>query len=237
MLQLRTFGGLSLTRGQEKLTGAISQRRRLAILTLLAVSGDVGMSRDKVVAYLWPEADSERARHVLNQLLYSQRRQAGSDALFQGRKTLRLNPDLIQSDAGSFDAALTQGELDRAVGIYSGPFLDGFFLKDAPRFEQWVEQQRDRYARRCLSAVSALAQRAAAAGELGTAVGWWRRASELDPLDSSIAIGLAEALVGAGDRPGAIRHARQHVDVLRHQLGVSPDPRLTALISQLELAG
>jgi DNA-binding SARP family transcriptional activator len=163
MLQLRTFGGLSLTRGQEKLTGAISQRRRLAILTLLAVSGDVGMSRDKVVAYLWPEADSERARHVLNQLLYSQRRQAGSDALFQGRKTLRLNPDLIQSDAGSFDAALAQGELDRAVGIYSGPFLDGFFLKDAPGFEQWVEQQRDRYA----PTMSVRSERAGPAGGSG----------------------------------------------------------------------
>jgi DNA-binding SARP family transcriptional activator len=59
----------------------------------------------------------------------------------------------------------------------------------------------------------------------------------LDPLDSSVAVALAEALVGAGDRPGAIRHARQHAELLRQQLGVPPDPRLTRLISQLELAG
>ena len=52
MLRLRTFGGLSLSRGTENLTGAVTQRRRLAILVLLAVAGDVGMSRDKLVAYL-----------------------------------------------------------------------------------------------------------------------------------------------------------------------------------------
>src|SRR6266404_7134855 len=98
MLRLRTFGGLSLSRGEENLTGAVTQRRRLAILALLAVAGESGMSRDKLQAYLWPEADAERARHVLNQLLYAQRRQVGNEALFVGRKTLRLNRDLIATD-------------------------------------------------------------------------------------------------------------------------------------------
>jgi len=74
MLRLRTFGGLSLFRGSENLTGAVTQRRRLAILALLAVGRDVGVSRDKLLSYLWPESDQERARHVLNQLLYAQRR-------------------------------------------------------------------------------------------------------------------------------------------------------------------
>src|SRR6188472_3438789 len=71
MLRLNTFGGLTLTRGTEDLTGAATQRRRLALLVLLAVAGPVGMSRDKLLAYLWPESDVERARHVLNQLLYA----------------------------------------------------------------------------------------------------------------------------------------------------------------------
>src|SRR4051812_5849251 len=98
MLRLRTFGGLSLSRGDENLTGAASQRRRLAILVLLAVAGEAGMSRDKLVAYLWPESETERARHVLNQLLYAQRRQVGDDALFLGRKTLRVNRAVLTSD-------------------------------------------------------------------------------------------------------------------------------------------
>jgi DNA-binding SARP family transcriptional activator len=233
MLRLRTFGGLSLSRGEENLTGAVSQRRRLAILVLLAGARTSGMSRDKLVAYLWPESDAERARHVLNQLLYSQRRQVGDETLFVGRKTLRLNPSVITTDIGAFEEALERGALEEAVGLYAGPFLDGFFLKDAPEFEQWVDRQRDRYLRLCLHALTTLAEGAAVAGDSRTAIAWWRRSAELDPLDSTIALALVRALREAGDRPGALRQARQHAEALQAQLGVSPDPRFQAVIAEL----
>jgi DNA-binding SARP family transcriptional activator len=233
MLQLRTFGGLSLSRGEENLTGAVTQRRRLAILALIAVAGEAGMSRDKLLAYLWPETAEERARHVLNQLLYAQRRQAGGEALFVGRKTLHLNPVVIQTDVGMFEQALEQGELEQAVALYRGPFLDGFFLKDSAEFERWVSAQRERYARRCLSALIALGRGSTLAGEQRAAVEWWRQAAELDPLDSAVVLGLLEALMAAGDRAGLLREARRHEALLRSELGVVPDRRITDLVRSL----
>jgi DNA-binding SARP family transcriptional activator len=234
MLRLRTFGGLSLFRGSENLTGAVTQRRRLAILALLAVARDTGVSRDKLLAYLWPESDQERARHVLNQLLYAQRRQVRSDALFTGRKTLRLNREVIGTDVGEFEEALERGALEEGVALYGGPFLDGFFLKDAPEFEEWVAGHRERLARRCLDALQSLGESAVTAGKVQEAVRWWRRAADLDPFDSAVALALVRALEGAGDRPGALRHARQHADTLRTQLGVSPDPAFGRVLSGLE---
>ena len=72
MLRLRTFGGLTLARDDDPpMTGAATQRRRLAILALLAVARDGGMSRDKILGYLWPESGLDQARHTLNQLLYA----------------------------------------------------------------------------------------------------------------------------------------------------------------------
>ncbi|MFL5494964.1 MAG: BTAD domain-containing putative transcriptional regulator [Gemmatimonadales bacterium] len=233
MLRLRTLGGLSLSRGTENLTGAVTQRRRLAILALLAVARDTGLSRDKLQAYLWPESDAERARHVLNQLLYAQRRQVGHDTLFVGRKTLRLNPELITADVGEFEDALDRGALEEGAALYAGPFLDGFFLKDAPEFERWVDAQRDRLTRRALGALTTLAGRAEAAGDEPQALTWRRRAAELDPLDSTIALALVRALARVGDRSGALRYARQHAEDLKLQLGVSPDPGLREMIVQL----
>ena len=127
MLRLCTFGGLTLSRGTEDLTGAITQRRRLAILAILAVAGRQGLSRDKLQAYLWPESDADRARHVLNQLIYAQRRQVGDESLFLGQKTLRLNPTVMWADVAAFDSALAAEDLEGAVDLYRGPFLDGFF--------------------------------------------------------------------------------------------------------------
>lgn len=233
MLVLRTFGGLSLSRGEEDLTGAITQRRRLAILALLAVAQQSGMSRDKLQAYLWAEADAERARHVLNQLLYAQRRQLGEGALFLGRKTLRLNPLVITADVGAFETALDRHELEEAVARYRGPFLDGFFLRDAPEFERWAEDQRSRLARRNLTALAALAGKAAASGDHGAAAAWWRRAVAADPFDSPAAVGLVESLAASGDLPGALREGRRHTELVRREFGVAADHRLTQLLARL----
>jgi DNA-binding SARP family transcriptional activator len=233
MLQLRTFGGLTLARGEEDLTGAATQRRRLAILALLAVARDTGFSRDKLVAYLWPESDAERARHVLNQLLYAQRRQFGEDGLFLGRKTLRLNAALIWTDVSGFEQALDDGAIQDGIALYRGPFLDGFFLKEAPEFERWVEEQRDRLARRMASALATLAQRATTAGDHRMAADWWRRAGEIDRYDSTLALALVQSLAAAGDRAGALLAGRRHEQMLQEELGVTPDQSFTEALRRL----
>jgi DNA-binding SARP family transcriptional activator len=211
----------------------VTQRRRLAILAALAVAGERGLSRDKLQALLWPESDSARARHVLNQLLYAQRRQVGAEGLFRGRKTLRLNPEVIQTDLMEFEGAAQRGDLEKAAAAYAGPFLDGFYLKDAPEFEHWVEDQRHRLGRRYLEVVSTLAGKATRTGEHGAAATWWRRATQADPFDSLAALGLVEALAAAGDRSGAVREGRRHEELLRRELGVPADPRLSQLLARL----
>ena len=61
MLQLTVFGGLTLGLEDGLVSGAMTQRRRLALLALLAVARQRGLSRDKIMAYLWPESDAARA--------------------------------------------------------------------------------------------------------------------------------------------------------------------------------
>ena len=232
-LRLLTLGGLVLFVGAEPTTGAVTQRRRLALLALLAVARERGLSRDKLLAYLWPERDSARARHGLDQLLYAQRRALGTDALFHGRKTLRLNRATITSDLWDFEDAVDSGAYATAVRLYAGPFLDGFFMKSAPEFERWAESERERLARCCALALGALAKAAAAAQDYDGAAEWWRRATELNPFDAEPAIRLVEVCVASGDRAGALRYGRRHAERLRSELGVEPDTRVLRLIDAL----
>ena len=219
-------------RGDENLTGAVTQRLRLGILVLLASSGPTGLSRDKLQAFLWPESDTPNARHVLNQLLYAQRRQVGDETLFLGRKTLRLNPAVIPSDVDGFERALEAHDLESAAGFYRGPFLDGFFLKDAPEFQR-DQAQRGRLARRAVGAFTLLAGQAAGRGDHRLASEWWRRAAEVDPFDTRTALGLVSRLAAAGDRAGALLAARRHEDLLRTDLGVTPDAEFKETVARL----
>jgi DNA-binding SARP family transcriptional activator len=234
MLRLRTFGGLTLARGDDPpLTGAATQRRRLAILALLAVAGDRGLSRDKLLGCLWPESEFERARHTLNQLLYAQRKLFAGEALFAGRKSLRLNRAVVWTDVGAFEDALERGDLEAAAGLYKGPFLDGFFMAGALEFERWADEHRRRLEQRCLSALDALARRAAAAGDARAAAAWLTRAFDLDPLDSTVAGNLVRALVESGDRPGALRLAQLHARRLQEELELEPGSELQQQIERL----
>src|SRR5690242_3634766 len=149
MLRLRTFGGAALKDGERILDGPVTQRRRLALLAMLAVAGEAGVSRDKLIAQLWPETDTERARHSLRQWIFLLRRDLGGDEdVLVGTTDLRLNPKLITSDVGDFERAIASGDDETAAAVYEGPFLDGFHIAEAGEFERWMEVQRSRYASR-----------------------------------------------------------------------------------------
>ena len=106
------------------------------------------MSRDKLLALLWPDSEAEAARHSLYQAVHAIRRSAGSDEIFLGGTTLQLNPQLITSDVGEFEEAVETGSHEQAVRLYRGPFLDGFRLESAPEYEQWQDGERVLHARR-----------------------------------------------------------------------------------------
>ena len=232
-LRLRTLGGLAVERNPPLGPGAAAQRRPLALLALLAAASERGVSRDKLLACLWPESSQEKARHLLTQTLYALRRDLHAQGLFLGSNELKLNPRVLSTDVQEFEAALTQGELERAVALYHGPFLDGFFLSGAPEFERWTDGERARLAQCLGRACEALATAATARGDHPAAVEWCRRLTALDPLNSRYALGLVKALAATGDRAGALRYARTHADLLRTELGAAPDEAFTATVSEL----
>src|SRR5439155_22887704 len=91
MLELRMFGGLSLKDGGAPITGAAAQRKTLALLALLAAAGRNGLSRDKLIAYLWPGTDTAHGRNLLNEACYALRRDLRGPEAFLG--TGELGPD------------------------------------------------------------------------------------------------------------------------------------------------
>ena len=208
-------------------------KRGLALLVLLAAAPDAGVSRDSLLAHLWPESDEDRARSALRQTLFSLRRELGTPELVVGGVGLSLNPVALTSDVREFDLARASGNLERAVQLYAGPFLDGFHLRGLPEFERWVERQRVEYAARTAGAVESLARRAGQQGDLGAAADWWRRLSASDPLNTRFVLELVAAEAAAGNAAGAIRRAQEHEVLVREELGAAPDPALAALVGRI----
>src|SRR6267142_764264 len=231
--RLETFGKLTLSGAASDLS---HQKRRLALLALLAASGERGLSRDQLLAYLWSESSAVNARHSLEQLIHALRR-ALSDSVFSGTNPIRLDPGVLASDVTEFERALSRGALAEAVALYHGPFLSGFYLDDAPEFERFATAERTRLAVRYSDALGRLAEDAERAGDYQSAVRWRRLLVEADPVSSRSALALMRALVAAGDRTAALQHDRIYEALVRQELDSAPDPSIAKYAATLRAGG
>lgn len=231
-IQLRTLGGLSLQSSERSAPGRSTQRKRLALLALLATTRNGGLSRDKVMAYLWPEREEEQSRHALSQALYALRRELGEASIISGIDELRLNHELVSSDVAQFNAAVAARDLQKIVAVYAGPFLDGFHLPDAPEFEEWAAQRRTEYERGYTAALDELAAQSLSAGEAKKAAEWLQARAAVDRLNSEVALRLMRALAAAGDRAGALRHFRMHAALLREEMQLEPPAELAVFAAE-----
>jgi DNA-binding SARP family transcriptional activator/TolB-like protein len=232
MIRLRTLGGLSIERDDSP-NAPVLQRRPLALLAVLAAAGDLGISRDKLLAYFWPESDEDRARNVLRQLLHTIRRDLDVPELLVGTTDLRLDSTRLTSDVAEFDRACDAGDHEGAVALYRGPFLDGFYLSSAAGFESWKESERTRLARRFADSAERVARAASNAGDHRRAIGMWHRLAVTEPLNSRVAAELVRALGASGDVGGALAHAKVHEAMLREELDAALPAEFVATVDEV----
>lgn len=233
MPYLRLLGGVHLEEDGKILSGRFAQKRRLAILALLATASRRTMSRDRIMGLIWPDRNEGRARRLLSMAVYEIRKELGEDVLVTRGDEVVLDPERLPTDIGAFDAAVEAGDTEGAVQLGRGTFLDDFVLRGSVEFEQWLDATRERYAARYRRALEQLARDRGAEGDRVGAVEAWRELAALDPFNSRVAAGLVSALAAAGNRAGALKSARVHELLLREELGVEPDPEFTRAIIAL----
>jgi DNA-binding SARP family transcriptional activator/TolB-like protein len=233
---LKLLGGASLEGPDGPLTGRASQRRRLAALALLAMSRRQGLSREKLAAMLWPESDGDRARHLLSDTVYVINRALGGEVVIAAGDELRLQFDRLACDARAFEEAVERGAFDEASRLYTGSFLDGFFVEGSEDFERWASAERERLQELHGRALERLAEERVERGDLRGAVECWRRLAADDPFNSRVACELADALNRAGDRAGALQQIQGHISTLEQELGIAPPEEVASLVRTLRTA-
>lgn len=99
-------------------------------------------SRDEVSGLLWPNEPDDVAKRNLRNAMYQAKKSLGLNIILSPLKsTLILNETLdIQIDVDQFLAAPQDG-----LELYTGEFLQGFFLKGSENYEYWVVKMRNAY--------------------------------------------------------------------------------------------
>lgn len=235
MAALKLLGGAHLIGAGGPCAGQACQRHRIALLALLRAAPNATLPRERLMALLWPEHPDHRARRLLNLSVHVLRRalRGSESAVVSSGHDLRVRTDLIDSDVAAFEAAAAAGDYAKAVALYTGPFMDGFFLPESHEFEEWQANERARLSRLHAAALEALARQAENGADPVAAVQWWTQLADQDPLDSRVVVRLMTALEAAGSRQEALRRAAAHTARLRAELDADPPPDLSALIERM----
>jgi DNA-binding SARP family transcriptional activator/TolB-like protein len=233
-LRLKTFGGLWVE-SSDAGTQRGTRPRPLALLAILAAAEPKGTSRDRALSILWSEADGERARHALSQTLYSLRRDLGADVVISAPE-LRLQASLITSDIDDFRKAVANKRWADAAALYAGPFLDGFYLADAPEFERWAEVERQALGADGIRAIEFVAKDAMQHARHDEAQAAWGRLTRLDPFNGRFAAYYMEALAAHGARNAALAHGKSYVELVKRELDAEPDRAVQKVLARLREA-
>jgi DNA-binding SARP family transcriptional activator len=231
-------------------------RKELALLIYLAVEGRVHQ-RKTLSEQFWPEGDAMHSRAALRISLLHLRHLLGEGAephLHVTRDTLGLNLSSgIELDlhilheiwtlaraSNRTAPTMPEGErrglliqLQRAVSLPRGEFLEGFSLSDAPAFDDWVRFQREYWHLHVNEVFDRLSYLQFEAGELAPAIETVNRWLVLSPLHEDAYQRLMRLHFAAGDRAAAL----QVYDTCRARLGIDmqtePTPETVALASRM----
>ena len=146
MLQLRLFGGFSLSRADGQPI-EIELAKSRALFAYLALNPGRGIERPQLAALLWGDQPEARARHSLTQAMSSLARALGDDAqrLERGRQQICLQGDGIVVDAVQLQQAGANSEPAELVTAVEGfePDVLNEFSFDQPGFDEWALLTRE----------------------------------------------------------------------------------------------
>ena len=183
-LQLHLLGTPQIVLHSRPLTTLTSAKAE-ALLFYLAVTGRPH-ARAALAALLWGDVPDEAARASLRKALQALRKHL-DPFLHIERETISMAAKAdCWVDAIAFTTALRDADIEgdaalrRAVNLYQGDFLEGFYVRGAPDFEAWWLAERARLRELALHGLQRLAEHAAAADNLEEAISLTRRLLALE---------------------------------------------------------
>jgi len=229
MLDLRVLGSFQVLLDGREVAGLAAQPGRAALLVFLALERST--TRDKVVGLLWPDHDTAKARHALSQALHRLRGVLGDDWLETDGERLSVTAK-VESDARSFETLLEAGEHERALQLYRGSMLSGWFLGDSAAFELWVDQRRAHLERLHRRARREWIRRCRESGDLAGALRAAHEWVDVEPREDEAQHRVIELLAESGRRAAALRQFEVYTRLLA-EADLSPLDETLELVARL----
>ena len=235
-IELYLLGGVELRGVDSSIADRLlAQAKLTALLALLALSpAQRPQRRDRIVGFLWPELGQARARAALRKAVHALRGTLGAGAVrSRGDEEICLAMPPVWCDAVELADAADSGKMQRAVELYRGELMPGFYLNGCAEFQRWLDEERTDARERAGAAAWGLARLLEEDDRLTDAGQMARRAARYSWDDERVLRRTLTMLARIGDHAGALRLYDEFAARMRRELEAEPSPETVALADTL----
>lgn len=233
---------------QGRLLTEFETSKAQALLYYLAVTGRAH-SRETLADLLWGDMDEATAKRNLTKALSNLRHLLGPYLLIDRQSIAFNQAEPYKLDVLVFQAAIEASRLlepskpedlsplRKAVTLYGGDFLEGFYVKEALAFEEWLTGQREQLREMMLQGLDLLVKHYTdRKSDDAAALEYTSRLLSLDPWREPAHRHMMLLLARSGQRSAALAQYETCRRILAEELGIEPAAETTALYQRLKAA-
>ncbi|MBN1314847.1 MAG: hypothetical protein JXA42_05245 [Anaerolineales bacterium] len=193
-LRLEFLGGMQITRDGQSVSGFVSSKAQ-ALVCYLAITGHPHL-RPVLAGLLWGEMPEDSANINLRKALSNLRRLFPDHLIIKGQsvafdsnhscwldvEAFRRHIECVLPFKDEILPAESAVHLAQAAALYQGDFLNGFYVHNAPAFEEWANRQRLWLRGLMVDSLDCLSQFHTIRGETARALDYTSQLLSLEPL-------------------------------------------------------
>lgn len=240
-LKLHLLGHPLVELNGKPVDGFVSEKALVLLGYLVLQPGS--LAREKLAGLFWGDMADKRAKANLRMAIYNLQ-QLIPGHLQVTRLSVAFNREMeYWLDVEQFERLLASEshpgateELNLALSLYRGGFMEGVYLNDSPEMEEWMLVERERLRQLALEGLQRYAGRLMDSGQYALAAQNLRRLLRLEPWQESAHQQLMLALARGGDYTAALAQYETCRRLLAKELNVEPMPETSRLSERIRAA-
>lgn len=250
MIELKFLGYPEILRDGKRLD--CITKKQVALLSYLCGTSRM-YGREYIASLFWPEQDQQYAMNNLRQTVFQLRKLLDPGFFVIDSNNIGLNSKIeswidiqeISSRNIAVSTKLAQGlglddecigDLLSIVEYYRGGFLEGIALPDCSDFDFWQQIERDGFLRIVTNSYELLVYHCIDSAQFDRGIHLALAWLQLDSCNESAHRALMVLYARTGMKKKAVSQYQHCMDVLREELGVSPDKVTKEIGESIRLA-
>lgn len=185
-------------------------------------------TRQELISLLWENYDEAVGLKNLRNAIYTLKKTLGGEILLSPKKSVVTVNEKWEIDC-DYDRFLTEQD----YSAYQGPFLQGFALKNAFSYEEWLGRTREKLQAQYLSGLTSRAEEAQREGQTAAAQQYAEEYLREDPFDENVVAFLMRQYRQEKQYAKAAQVYQRLKDILADELGTNPLESTTMLYYEL----